>query len=93
MSVKTLTKNEFGLSSKHELWNRIKELENLIESRDMSLLCNQSSFNELNLELKDAHATIDLLMLEVEKLKCHNDFLLSQLSGYSPQSLTIKFDL
>lgn len=82
-----LTKNEYGLTSKHDLWKKIKSLEKQVESLQLTILCNESTFNELNLELKDAYSTNDALMLEVEKLKRYNDFLLSHLPGRPPKRI------
>lgn len=88
--MEKLTKHQFALTSKHDLWKRIKSLEKQVESLQLTIFCNESTFNELNLELNDAHATIDLLMQEVQTLKRHNHFLLSHLSGTSPKKIYFK---
>lgn len=88
--MQKLTKNEFGLSSKHELWNKIKELEALLESNNLTFMCNQSDFDALNQHIHDLDQEISILKLENEKLRSHNDFLLSQLSGYSPKTINFK---
>lgn len=79
--MKKLTKNEFGLSSKHELWNRIKELEDKLQSHELTYLCVSRDYDLLKQELTDANATIDCFMQEIEKLKRHNDYLLTLLSS------------
>lgn len=88
--MEKLTKSEFGLSSKHELWNRIKELEDLLRSRDFTILCLQGTFDEINRDLADANSRIAYLEAENAKLIRQNDYLLTLLSSY-PQSTTIKF--
>lgn len=85
--MQKLTKNEFGLSSKHELWNRIKELENLLDSTNLTFICNQRDIDALNQDIHDLLQELSLVKLENEKLRSHNDFLLSQLSGYSPNNI------
>lgn len=88
--MEKLTKSEFGLSSKHELWNRIKEIEDLLRSRDFTILCIQGTFDEINRDLADANSRIAYLEAENAKLIRQNDYLLTLLSSY-PQSTTIKF--
>lgn len=89
--MKKLSKNEFGVTSKHDLWNRIKELEDQLRSKDLSLICVSGDFDDLNQELTDAKKLCECLKQEVQKLKRHNDYLLTLLSSY-PQSSTIKFN-
>ena len=89
--MKKLTKNEFGLSSKHDLWNRIKELEDLLRSRDLSLICVESTFDDLNRELTDIKNRFNAIVEENAKLLRHNDYLLSLLSiDYEKNKIDLK---
>lgn len=78
-----LSKHDFALTSKHELWNRIKDLEKEIESLRLTIRCIDGAYDELQLETWDLREKLQFLKNENNQLRSHNYYLLSQLSGQS----------
>ncbi len=75
-----LTKREFGTTSKHELWNRIKELEDYVQCLTMDKQYILDDLTEVSFELNCVKSE-----LEHYKSACHQKdkaikYLLKQLA-------------